>query len=162
MPPENNHPNADQLDLVSAVEQCARSGEFMQSILNVYENLEQARTPKDAICLGGGACCRFDLFDHRLYATVGELALLQRAEPADISRLTMNRCPYQKGPKCLARENRPLGCRIFFCREKHDISDPDAYEMPHNRISELHQRHNLPYAYVELISTLKLLHEFSR
>ena len=32
-------------------------------------------------CLGGGACCRFDLMGHRVYLSTGELALLGRTDP---------------------------------------------------------------------------------
>ena len=114
------------------------------------------------MCLGGGACCRFDLFDHRLYATVGELAILLQTDPPRPERTEQNRCPYQNGPRCLARENRPLGCRVFFCRERPGIEETDAYEAAHNQIRRLHADHNVPYAYVELISALKILHQFCR
>ena len=137
----------------------------MQAILDVYTDVELSSREEKSLCLGGGACCRFDLFDHRLYVTLGELALLNRSGPGEPSRLDNNRCPYQQGPRCLARENRPLGCRVFFCREKldsPDIKDYDAYEAMHERIGELHAKHGVPYAYVELIAALKILREFCR
>jgi len=142
--------------------QCRQADAFLQAILDVYEAIERASEKGEATCLGGGACCRFDLFDHRLYVTLGELALLSRAEPADPSRTARNRCPYQQGPRCLARQNRPLGCRVFFCREKSDTPDKDVYEAAHKRICELHATHDVPYAYVELISALKILPKFCR
>jgi Fe-S-cluster containining protein len=53
------------------------------------------------------------------------------------------------GPRCHARENRPLGCRAFFCGA--EASDSQAiYESYHARIRQLHQRHGLAYRYVEL------------
>jgi Fe-S-cluster containining protein len=134
----------------------------MQAIGEVYESLDRAGAPGQMPCMGGGACCRFDLFDHRLYVTVGELALLRLTPPIDPSRTARTRCPYQQGPRCLARQNRPLGCRVFFCREKADIRDEDVYEASHRRICELHAEHNVPYEYIELISALKILQEFCR
>ncbi|MDP6635038.1 MAG: hypothetical protein QGG42_09085 [Phycisphaerae bacterium] len=161
-PPENNHHTAHTTDLAPAVRQCQQAPAFLQAILDVYKDIDRTDRQRQAVCMGGGACCRFDLFDHRLYATLGELALLGRTQPADPSRLTRNRCPYQQGPRCLARENRPLGCRVFFCREEPDTLNDGIYEESHRRIRQLHERHNLPYAYVELISALKILREFCR
>ncbi len=165
MPPENNPPPADDCAMAQTVVQSQRNTAFMRAILDVYEDLDRAGDADEnrTLCLGGGACCRFDLFDHRLYATTGELAVLTRARPIDPSRLQRDRCPYQQGPRCLARENRPLGCRVFFCRESSqapDTTDSSAYETFHRRICELHEEYNVPYAYVELISALKILHEF--
>ena len=142
--------------------QCGRADSCLQAILDVYEDIDRAGAMggDKTLCMGGGACCRFDLFDHRLYVTVGELALLMRTEPEDPSRTALNRCPYQQGPRCLARQNRPLGCRVFFCREEPDARDNGLYEASHRRICELHARHDVPYAYVELISALKILHKF--
>ena len=167
MPPENNLQPTNARGLAQAVMQCRRNNSFLRAILDVYEDLDRATggDKNKKLCLGGGACCRFDLFDHRLYATLGELAVLKRARMVDPSRTARNRCPYQQGPKCLARLNRPLGCRVFFCREtreKSDINNNGVYETFHRRICDLHARHNIPYAYIELISGLKILHEFCR
>ena len=162
MPPESNLQSTEDADLTRAVEQCGQTDAFLQALLDVYANVEQASTKDETLCMGGGACCRFDMFDHRLYVTLGELALLRRIESADRSRIARNRCPYQRGPRCMARENRPLGCRIFFCREKPEIRDNDTYEAHHKRICELHENYNLPYAYMELITALKILDKFCR
>jgi len=167
MPPENDRQPTDGCDLARAVMQCRRDNAFLQAILDVYEALDRAtgREENKKLCMGGGACCRFDLFDHRLYVTLGELAVLRRAEPVDPARTARNRCPYQQGPRCLARQNRPLGCRVFFCREKTDTPDKEnhgVYETFHQQICDLHARHNVPYAYIELISALKILQEFCR
>ena len=167
MPPTNDPQPADERDLVQTVMQCRQNSPFLRAILDVYEDLDRAAggDKNEKLCLGGGACCRFDLFDHRLYVTLGELAVLRRAQPVDPSRTARNRCPYQQGPRCLARLNRPLGCRVFFCRETRettDIKNDGVYETFHRRICDLHERHSVPYAYVELISSLKILHEFCR
>jgi Fe-S-cluster containining protein len=162
MPPENDRQPADGSDLAQGFTHCRRDTAFLQAILDVYEDLDRASGGEKTLCMGGGACCRFDLFDHRLYATLGELALLKRARMVDPSRMARNRCPYQQGPRCLARLNRPLGCRVFFCRENPDIRDNDVYETYHRRIRRLHERYDVPYVYVELISALKILSKFCR
>jgi len=166
MPPTNDPQPTDERDLAQTVMQCRQNSPFLQAILDVYEDLDRVaggdKNETKKLCLGGGACCRFDLFDHRLYVTLGELAVLKQARMVDPSRTARNRCPYQQGPRCLARLNRPLGCRVFFCREKPDIRDNGVYETLHRRICELHARHDVPYAYIELISALKILQEFCR
>ena len=161
-PPENNLDSNDPQDLARAVVLCAQDDSFLQAILDVYESIDRPGPDGQPICLGGGACCRFDLFDHRLYVTLGELALLGRTEPPCPDRMERKRCPYQQGPRCMARENRPLGCRVFFCRQGASSDRTALYESAHNDIQLLHARHNLPYAYVELISALKILRQFCR
>jgi len=162
MPPENDRQPTNGCDLAPAVMQCQRNSSFLQAILDVYEDLDRTAEGNEMLCMGGGVCCRFDLFDHRLYVTLGELAVLRLTPPVDPSRTNRNRCPYQQGPKCMARLNRPLGCRVFFCRERPGARNNEVYEMRHRQICELHARHNVPYAYIELISALKILHEFCR
>lgn len=159
-PPENSF-SPDDRELAQAVAECSRDDSFLNAIRDAYRDIDCASDPNSAICLGGGACCRFDLFDHRLYATLGELAILSRTEPSDASRMDLNRCPHQQGPRCLARENRPLGCRVFFCRESPRAEENRAYETAHSRIRRLHAEYDLPYAYVELISALKILRQFA-
>ncbi|MCP4376822.1 MAG: hypothetical protein GY794_11680 [bacterium] len=165
MPPENNHQLTDDRDLARAVLQCQPDSVFLRAILDVYEELDRLREGSETICLGGGACCRFDLFDHRLYVTIGELAILRQSPQVDPSRCDRNRCPYQQGPGCMAREKRPLGCRVFFCREKPDMSDTKdggTYETFHRKICNVHKKHDVPYVYIDLISGLKILDKFYR
>jgi len=102
-------------------------------------------------CLGGGACCKFDLTGSRLYVSTLELALLTRQAPARPELARRQRCPYQLGPRCQARCRRPLGCRVFFCSAEGGWMQ-DLYERYHAEIRLLHQRHALAYLYVELTS----------
>lgn len=69
------------------------------------------------ICINRGACCKFGQFGHRLYVTEVELEYFATHEPAP-SREVLKRddaCPYQVDGMCMARDHRPLGCRVFFC-----------------------------------------------
>jgi Fe-S-cluster containining protein len=161
-PPRNNLISNDPQDLARAVEQCSKDSSLMQAILDVYENVSRAAQDEQTLCLGGGACCRFDLFDHRLYVTLGELAMLVQTDPPEPARIEQNRCPYQQGPRCMARENRPLGCRVFFCRQGPGADHTAIYEPAHDEICRLHDAHDIPYAYVELIFALKILRQFCR
>ena len=68
--------------------------------------------------MGGGTCCKLNLRDHRLYVSVGELALLTLESPPAPQRAWRCHCLSQVGPECTAYRRRPLGCRVFFCRKK--------------------------------------------
>jgi len=157
-----NNPDRHSRELIEAVSHCSDDPRLLAAIRDVYRDVDRIVAENQSVCLGGGACCRFDLFDHRLYATVGELAVLLAADQRHPERLEQNRCPYQSGPRCLAREHRPLGCRVFFCRERPGASESEAYETAHKRIKELHAAGDGAYAYVELISALKILRQFCR
>jgi len=109
---------------------------------------------RGAVCFGGGACCKFDLTDHRLYLSTGELALLVLAPPPAPARCAARRCPYQVGPRCLARARRPLGCRVFFCSPGLADWAGRTYETLHRRIQQIHARHAVPYLYRELTVAL--------
>jgi len=120
----------------------------------VYRRVDAAAAARGAVCLGGGACCKFDLAGHRLYLSTGELALLTLEAPPRPARSRRRRCPYQVGPRCVARDRRPLGCRIFFCSPGLGEWCRCAYERFHRRIRELHAQQDLPYLYVELTDAI--------
>lgn len=122
----------------------------MRRLRRIYQVADRAAAGWGEVCLGGGACCKFDLADHRLYLTTIELALLTARPSSDISRAARRRCPYQKGPSCAARDRRPLGCRTFFCSPDQKDSLGRLGERLHRRIRILHQRHCIPYAYADV------------
>jgi hypothetical protein len=104
-------------------------------------------------CLGGGCCCRFDLQEHRLYASTLELALLCLQQPANAGRAERDCCPYQEFTQCRAHALRPLGCRTFFCRDEQGVIQ-ELHEPSHRRIVELHGQAGVAYRYAELCSAL--------
>jgi Fe-S-cluster containining protein len=138
-----------------------------------------ARQP---VCRASGKCCKFEEYGHRLYVTGAELALFARqldAPPDSATHRSMpiqtapprpmvslpqffssdapRGCPYQIDGLCTAREARPLGCRIYFCDERTTLWQNDLYERFHTRLTELHQQHAAPYAYVEWRAGLRSL-----
>jgi len=149
-----NDPSPDEIREVSdAVARCADEAEFVASLRTVYERVDAAVAAHDASCMGGGACCKFEAFGHRLYVSAGELAVLTQSPPPTPVRA--GRCPYQVGPRYTARRRRPLGCRVFFCDPGAADWSTRAYEQFHAEIRDLHERHHLPYAYVELVAGLR-------
>ncbi|MHC4981677.1 MAG: hypothetical protein ACYTF6_00725 [Planctomycetota bacterium] len=141
-----------QPSLADAVSACRRDADFIAALRNVYTRVEAAVCRRGATCRACGGCCRFDETGCRLYVSAGELCVLLNQLPRQ--RLRGGRCPYQLGRLCTAREDRPLGCRTFFCgRHLRDWSQR-LYESWHGRIKRLHEKHELPYLYVELTAGL--------
>ncbi|MCK4601070.1 MAG: hypothetical protein KAU28_01305, partial [Phycisphaerae bacterium] len=127
---------------------------LMSELRRIYRCVDEAVAALGGRCLGGGACCKFDLVRHRLYLSTGELALLTVEPPPKPQRALTRRCPYQLGPRCLARARRPLGCRTFFCEKTLEGLSRQWYETFHGEIRRLHETHCLPYGYADLGASL--------
>jgi Fe-S-cluster containining protein len=140
---------SDSHSLRGAVAIARKHPLVLHKLAAVYASVDDAVSATDARCMGGGTCCRFDLAGHRLYVTTLELAML--LEHPSAGTVAPLRCPYQRGPRCLARFARPLGCRTYFCRAPQLM---DLYESFHQQIAALHEAHGIPYFYVELTSAL--------
>ena len=139
-----------EADLPEAVDLCRSDEALLEGLRQIYEQAD--RSVAGEVCMGGGMCCKFDLRDHRLYVSVGELALLTLEPPPVPQRAWQRRCPYQVGPDCAAYPRRPLGCRVFFCRKKvgRGTDLQHLYEHLHRQIRRLHQSRWLPYAYADM------------
>lgn len=151
---ENSDSSRGPMGLVEAVAHCAQLVEMMAALEEVYRHVDADVTDAPASCLGGGACCRFDLAGHRLYVSTAELAMLARRKPSNNKVFQRLRCPYQAGPRCTARASRPLGCRTFFCRHGGDDWSSRTYEIYHAQIKALHDKCGAHYVYVELTEAL--------
>jgi hypothetical protein len=150
----------DGLD--SAIAAAAADPAIFASLAEIYCLVDQelaaasAASPASLTCLGGGGCCKFDLFDHRLYASSIEIAYLLgpgRLAPPNIAHAAANRCPYQVGPRCTAYQRRVLGCRTFFCRDAAGAGQ-NIHEHYFQAIQALYVRHNLPYTYVSVVAAV--------
>jgi len=131
------------------VARCRADGDLLAALSRIYAEADSALGATGAACMGGGACCKFDLFEHRLYATAIELALLTSEPAPDPDRALRRRCPYQIGPACGAYPRRPLGCRSFFCGLVSGPALHEIHERFHQRIRRLHETLCVPYAYIE-------------
>ncbi|MDY7011835.1 MAG: hypothetical protein SVV80_13960 [Planctomycetota bacterium] len=143
-------------DLAGIVARCSAKPAMMEELRRIYENADRDIADTEAVCLGGGNCCKFDLFCHRLFLTPVELALLVSSQPPDKDRILRKRCPYQIGPRCSAYHRRALGCRIFFCRAEKQRFE-ELYEKYHREIQALHESYCIPYSYGELTTGLMQL-----
>jgi Fe-S-cluster containining protein len=149
--------------LADAVASCAADADFLSELGKILRQGDHAAEDRHWACRACGKCCRFEQFGHKLYVTAGELAYLIRqpeteADPQNgASRLQTTppaMCPYQDGDRCLARDGRALGCRLFFCDPAAAGWCNNVYEELHDKIKRLHAAHGLPYIYTELTSAL--------
>lgn len=127
------------------------------------------------LCLASGACCRFEEYGHRMYLSGLEAAFVvgridaaraeRAANPLRILEVDDARsrgdCPYLRAGLCGEHEERPLGCRFFFCDKGADGRGADwqseLYEATHRDTLALHERLGVPYRYIEWREALALL-----
>ena len=147
---------------------------FFVSARSRIADVVRARRP---LCLASGACCRFEEYGHRMYLSGLEAAFvvaridaarrLRAANPLRVLEVRDSRargdCPYLRNGLCGEHEERPLGCRIFFCDKGADGRgaewQSELYEEMHRDTIALHERLGMPYRYLEWRESLALLAE---
>ena len=157
MPPsEPSSPQTSPANLTAAVDSARANAELMTQLAELYARLDGEIAALETQCWGSGACCRFDQAGHRLFVSTAELAYLLGSGPPP-AEAHIGRCPYQLGPRCTARDRRPIGCRIYFCDDALADSLGEIYGRYHRQICQLHSRISLAYHYVELTIALAAL-----
>ncbi|MBI1302485.1 MAG: hypothetical protein GC172_01665 [Phycisphaera sp.] len=144
------------------------------------ERIAEVVRTKRPLCLASGACCRFEEYGHRMYVTGLEAAfVVERIDRARTVRASnplrllevhesqsRGDCPYLRAGLCGEHEERPLGCRIFFCDKGADGHGADwqseLYEELHTATVTLHERIVAPYRYLEWREALALVAEGPR
>ena len=99
-----------------------------RAVLDVYAAVDRAVAAARPRCDSSGRCCRFKEYGHTLFISHFEAELLLETAPHFEQPASADCCPFQVQGLCTARDERPLGCRIYFC-------DP-TYQETSNRITE--------------------------
>lgn len=128
----------------------------MHALELFYEDLAAALAALGVACDGCGRCCRFDEMDHVLFASALEkryLALKAPPPSAGDGREYLEglRCPYQVNGKCVAREGRVLGCRLYFCSWRDPAEEEEFYRRWHERLKRLHDDLGVDWEYGPLL-----------
>ncbi|MHC4946146.1 MAG: hypothetical protein ACYTG7_24305 [Planctomycetota bacterium] len=145
---------------MKAVQKSARPGSgsisdaALEELEELYARLDESISQPVFSCRGDGACCRFETSGLRLFATGLEVAFLIHKLGKPTKAFEPGCCPYQEGDACMARAGRPLGCRVYFCDPAAETDLHPLYEQYHREIIDLHARHDLKYAYGELLKLL--------
>lgn len=143
---------------IDAIQRAARDCEFVAAVESLYAELDARVAARRPLCINRGACCQFESFGHRLFVTPVELAyFVARSDGPIRGPETAAACPYQVGGMCTVRTARPTGCRIFFCDVAAQHWQPDETEHTLRQIRAVHERFELPYAYVDWIDALRQL-----
>src|SRR5712692_410754 len=107
--------------------------DLRRRILELYAEVDREVAAAGPVCIASGRCCRFKEYGHTLFLSNLEAeVLLVDAPPYDPETVTPDFCPFQRGNLCMAREPRPLGCRVYYC-------DPN-YQETGGAISEKYVR----------------------
>ena len=104
------------------------SNDLQQRVLDIYATVDTAVAAAGPRCDASGRCCRFTEYGHTLFLSQFEADILLASAPPFAKPVTRDACPFQVNNLCTARDERPLGCRIYFC-------DP-TYTETGNRITE--------------------------
>lgn len=102
--------------------------ELQTAIRRVYASVDAAVSFEGPRCDASGRCCRFKEYQHTLFLSHFEAEILLATAPPYEKPVSPDGCPFQVDNLCTARDERPLGCRIYFC-------DP-AYQERQNEITE--------------------------
>ncbi|WP_165221223.1 hypothetical protein [Aquisphaera insulae] len=120
-----------------------------REVREVYRELEEALSVLAPRCSLSGRCCRFKEYDHTLFLSGPEAAILLADAPPPIRPLDDGEtCPWQDlQGRCQAREARPLGCRVYFCDPAYEVHAPELSERFLARLREIADRRNIPWNY---------------
>lgn len=119
----------------------------------LYAELDSELPRYRFTCAASGACCDFDAYGHRLYASTLEAEWFFRHAPAGRANDDPRHCPAWGADRlCKARTGRMLGCRTYFCGPYPAGLPQDVHEPFHARVKALHERHGIPYAYRDVLA----------
>lgn len=122
----------------------------------IYGELAAEISATGVVCEVSGRCCNFEKIDHVLFATIMEMAVLLERKPIGTWPTSPVLCPYWVGGKCEAREDRPLGCRVYFCDPTYEAQHASRlYETYHKRLEDLARRYHFGGEYLPMVRALQ-------
>ncbi len=117
----------------------------------LYEQLDAEVAGLGPICELSGRCCRFQEYGHTLFVSFAEIQFLLSHAPEPPRALDHGQtCPWQDGQnRCVARDARPLGCRVYFCDPAYQAGQ-ELSERYITALKQLTEKHGLPWNYAPL------------
>lgn len=123
--------------------------ELFDSIRDVYTSVDAAVAAAGPVCESSGRCCRFTEYGHTLFLSDMEAEYLLATAPV-YDRVTPDGCPFQVEGLCTARDERPLGCRVYFCDPKFQDAMPVILESHLQKLKRLADESGRPWRYAPL------------
>jgi len=125
-------------------------GSVEDEIRAIYEEADAAVRAAGPRCDASGRCCRFREYGHTLFISQLEADVLLRDAPPYAKPVTDAGCPFQVEGLCTAREDRPLGCRVYFCDESYQETGQRISEHGLRQLKQLAERRELAWRYAPL------------
>ncbi|GIW83017.1 MAG: hypothetical protein KatS3mg105_4824 [Gemmatales bacterium] len=125
-----------------------------EQILQLYREVDEEVARAGPVCFATGRCCRFKEWGHVLYLSNLEADVLRETAPPFMGPVADVSCPFQKDRLCTAREERPLGCRIYFCDPAYQDKAAQIYENALSKLKEIARHHQLEWRYAPLYTFL--------
>lgn len=119
-------------------------------VSRIYADADAEVKSAGPVCLSSGKCCRFKEYDHTLFISSMEAAVLLKYAPHYDKPTNPGFCPFQKENLCTAREPRPLGCRIYFCAPAYQGKMLELSEKYTRKLKDLADEKQLPWHYAPL------------
>jgi Fe-S-cluster containining protein len=126
------------------------SAELRAQVLAVYAEVDAAVAAASPRCDASGRCCRFTEYGHTLFLSQFEADILLETAPAYAKPVTRDACPFQVNTLCTARQERPLGCRIYFCDPKYEGVGERITEDALAKLKALADAHGTGWRYAPL------------
>lgn len=163
----------------AATRAAAERHDVRVAVRRLYDEFAVEVISRRPTCDASGRCCHFDRYGHHLLVTTAELAVfLGELESSEAgitataagggshARLVVlptdrhgDACRFLRDERCSVHAIRPFGCRVFFCDPTAGAWQQAQYERFHGRLKRLHERLDVPYAYVEWREALACLQE---
>jgi Fe-S-cluster containining protein len=122
---------------------------LFDSIREIYTSADAAVAAAGPVCESSGRCCRFTEYGHTLFLSDLEAEYLLKTAPG-YHRVTPDGCPFQIDGLCTARDERPLGCRVYFCDPKFQDAMPVILETHLQKLKQLANELERPWRYAPL------------
>jgi len=117
-------------------------------IFEVYRQADEAVAAQKPICQKSGKCCHFTDYGHTLFLNDMEAEIL--LEGAVVKSASKDGCPFQIDGLCTARDQRPLGCRVYFCDVNYAEAMPLIAEQYHQEMKRICDEFGRPWRYAPL------------
>ncbi len=118
----------------------------------LYDQVDREVARFGPACQLSGRCCRFAEYGHTLFVSTLEIRYLVAGAPEPFRPLDRGEtCPWQdQRGRCIAREARPLGCRIYYCDPTYQETAHEISERSITELKKITQRWDLAWTYAPL------------
>lgn len=124
--------------------------ELANAVRAIYAAADAEVAQAGPRCDASGRCCRFTEWGHVLYLCHLEAAVLLADAPTYTKPVGPDSCPFQVQRLCTAREQRPLGCRVYFCDPDYQQRAGEITEKYLGQLKQLAQTHQVGWQYAPL------------